>query len=125
MLQEFPVQSDQNKWSNPWGPPADNKEMYPRRAASSLNEDFSQSLRGYWMWDWVIAYWTEGMWSYFDTTFFNGAGSALVTAKTIKKDGTYGVYQCVLLYPNETDFYDPSERGMENIKLRFRKGTAV
>lgn len=125
LLEGYPVQSDQVPFLHPWGPPIDHKEMYPRRQRSKINADWSQGLDGGYQWDWLIAYWTEGMWSYFDTNIFNGAGSVLVTAKTILRTGSYGVYQATLLYPNEPDFFEPSERGMENIKLRVRGGTAV
>lgn len=125
LVQNFAVQSDQNPWSQPWGPPIDHKTMYPRRQVSTVNEDFSQTLRGFYQFDWIFAYWTEGMVSFFESTYFAGAGSGLVTVKTILRTGVYEEFQGTMLYPNEEELFDPSERGIENYKLRFRGLTIV
>lgn len=123
---DFPIQSDQSPFLQPWGPPIDHKEMYPRRQRAKVNADFSQTFDGFWQWDWVLAFLTEGMVSYFETTFYPYfTGSTLVTAKTIKRNGVYGVYQGTMLYPEAPEYYDPSERGIENYKLRFRGMTAL
>lgn len=125
LLDLFPTQSDQRPHLQPWGPPMDHKTMYPRRMRSKIYADWSQGLDGFWQFDWQFAYWTEGMVSYFETTFFNGAGSALVTVKTIRKDGTFEEYQGTMLFGNEDEFYEPSDRGLEEYILRFRGLTAV
>lgn len=128
LLTNFPVQFDQHSINQiPWGPPEDGKTLYPARQRYGQYADQSQWSDGSWVFQWSLTYLTEMMAFYLEDLIWpGGIESNIVTVKTLKHRGTFGVYQCTAnkIRPPATDFAR-GYQGIEFVQLRFVKGIEI
>lgn len=126
LLEFFPLQADQGGiYFHPWGPPIDEGTTYPANAEYVETLAETQEAEGPVEFDWVLAYLTEGMVAYMNTTFFASASWSLCTVKTLGEDGQFYVYNANVWKPRPNRDHQRSDRGVERYTLRFRAGVLL
>lgn len=127
LIENFPVQSDQVN-DTPWTPPIDNGTLYPHLARYTQTADLTQRGDGYWLFNWVLPYLTEGMVGHLENgplyaCNWCGALWAAVTVKTLCKDGVFRVYNAYALVPvEEGSHFRRGYLGVEDYLIRFVHG---
>jgi hypothetical protein len=123
LLSNFPIQSDQiSSQVNPWESLTDDGTTYPRRARYVTLGNMRQRGDGFWQFQWVWDYITEGMAAYLYGAFFGIYDSGLVTVKTRLETGSFQTYNCTMLYPVPDENFQHGYLGLEKFTLRFVGG---